>query len=209
MKISIFRGLLIWGLLAVPCAQATILFSTTDSLSLANPTQLGRLSRNALPQDWSGGEPFPGLLNTTTVYHYKTYSINVGLTPFIQIDFDDPSARLFVSAYGTAYLPNSKTTGNLGFDTNWLGDEGSSGNFTGDPSFFQVIAPINSQLIIVVNDPNAGNAGIGFSYGLVVEGFIDTEYTSPSAVPEPSAILLSSGGLVLLGLHQFRRRRRS
>src|SRR5215831_2229349 len=182
-------------LLTAGLAGATPIVDFTGSLTLTDPVQLGRLSRNGIPQDWSGTETFPGILNTTTTYHYHTYTVNVDSTPFIQIDFDSLSPNTFVSAYDTAYLPNSGPLPNLGFNTNWLGDAGFSGNpFPGDPLFFQVLVPMNHNLVVVVNNTGASNLGVGDPFHLTVEGFVDSEFTDPSIppVPEPATLVLTS-----------------
>ena len=44
-------------------AHGAVLYTNTVSLLSTDPTQLGRLSRNGVPQDWSGQEPFPGVIN--------------------------------------------------------------------------------------------------------------------------------------------------
>src|ERR1041385_4081743 len=169
-------------LVAAARAQATTILDVTDALALTDPTQLGRLSRNGVPSDWSASKPFPGVINTGTTYHYKTYLVDPGIASFIQIDFLDLNnlANTFVSAYDTTYLPNSAGGPNFGFDTNYLGDPGFSGNFfNNDPNFFQVIVPSGHKLLVVVNDATAGNGGLGNSYELTVEGFIDNQFTDP------------------------------
>jgi hypothetical protein len=197
-------------LMTAASARATTILDLTDALALSDPTQLSRMSRNGIPSDWSASKAFPGVINPTTTYHYKTYLVDPGIAPFIQIDFFDlnDTANLFVSAYDTAYLPNSAGAPNLGFDTNYLGDAGFSGNpFPGDPAFFQVIVPLGHKLMVVVNDATATNLGIGNPFELTVEGFIDSEFTDPPegpAVPEPATMLLTASGLALL----VRRRRR-
>lgn len=198
--------LVVTGSLASVTARAATIFDLSSSVTLADPTQAGRLSRNGIAQDWSGGEPFPGAINTATIYHYHAYSVNVGPNSFIQINFDSISANTFVSAYNTSYAPNSAGSPNFGFDTNWLGDPGFSGNFFGvDPLFFQVIMPVNGNLIIVVNNTAAANAGVGDPFHIIVEGFIDSEFTD---APEPSAIVLSGAGLMLLAIGSRARERR-
>jgi hypothetical protein len=181
---------------AASAAQASTIFSTVGSLSSSDLTQTGRLSRNGIQQDWAGTELFPGVINTGVTLHYTTYVVNVGITPFIQIDFDSVPANTFVSAYLTSYLPNSAGSPNFGFDQHWLGDAGVSGNILpNDPLFFNVIVPVNSNLVVVVNEVSP--VGLGQSYGLTVEGFLDSEYTDPpSAVPEPSSALLIGTSLL-------------
>ena len=209
-SISILATTAVLMLLAATSARATTILDLNGALALADPIQLGRLSRNAIPQDWSGGEAFPGVINATTAYHYHAYLVNVGITPFVQIEVDSNSGNTFFSAYDTAYLPNSAGAPNLGFDTNWLGDAGFSGNpFPGDPDFFQVVVPVGHNLLIVVNNTAAGNVGVGDPFHLTVEGFVDTEFTDPPAIPEPATLLLGASGLAMLaGKSRLTRRRR-
>jgi PEP-CTERM motif len=207
MKRCRFVQALVAVLTTASAAHASIIFDTSSALTVGDPTQTARLSRNGIPQDWTGSEPFPGAINTTTTYTYTTYVINVGVTPFIQIDFDSVSLNTFVSAYETAYTPDSVMSGNFGLDTNWLGDAGSSGNFFGvDPLFFQVIVPVNTNLVVVVNNTAASSVGVGDPYHLTVEGFIDSNFDDPPAVPEPGTVgLLAVGAIMLLTLHRRQR----
>ena len=200
MKSICRKGIPIVALLLMAgTAQALPLLDVTSSLSLSDPTQRGRLARTADPQDWSGSELFFGVLDPTTTFHYHTFLVNVGLTPFIQISVDSMSTNTFFSTYDTAYLPNSSATGFRGFDTNWLGDVGRSGNpFPGDPAFFQVLVPINHLLLVIVNNTADANGGVGDPFHLLVEGFIDSEFTDPPSVPEPATVLLSCTGLAML-----------
>ena len=198
---SLTGKLFVLALLASAAAHASVILDLTDFLVVTDPTQLGRLSRNGIPQDWAGTEDFPGVLNTTTMYNYHAYMVNVGVTPFVQIEFDSTSTNTFVSAYDTAYLPNSAGSPNFGFDTNWLGDAGFSGNFFGvDPLFFQVLVPENHNLLIIVDTTGAGGLGLGDPFHLTVEGFIDSDFTEPSEVPEPTTVFFCGGGLALIAL---------
>src|SRR5262252_289459 len=104
-------------LMTAASAHATTILDLTDALALSDPTQLGRLSRNGVPSDWSAAKAFPGVINTTTAYHYKTYLVDPGITPFIQTSYFDISDtdNTFVSAYDTTYLPNSAGSPHFGF----------------------------------------------------------------------------------------------
>jgi PEP-CTERM motif len=198
MKFKLTVGkLFALALLAGSAAQAGVILDVTDALALTDPTQLGRLSRNGIAQDWVGTEVFPGVINTTTTYHYKAYSVVSTIGSFIQIDFDS-GANLFVSAYDTAYLPNSAGAPNFGFDINWLGDPGSSGSFFGvDPQFFNVVVPPLHTLLVIVSNTAAANVGVGDPFHLTVEAFVNTDFDE---APEPSTFLLGGLGLAALAI---------
>ena len=179
-------------LLAAGSARAVPILDVTSALTTGDPVQMGRLTRAGIPQDWAGTELFPGSLNPSTAFRYHVYAVNVGLTPFVQVMIDSVSTSTFVSAYDASYNP-------LSFATNWLGDAGFSGNAFGvDPLFFQVIVPLHHDLLVVVNNTVAGDVGVGDPFRILVEGFVDTEFTDPAAVPEPDTLLLTGAGLILL-----------
>ena len=205
--ISALARVLILGLsLATASAQVLVLLDTSGSVSANDTTQLGRLSRNGILQDWAGSEPYPGIINPNTAYHYVTYLINVGITPFVQISMDSNSTSTFASAYQTSYNPDPTDPINRGLDDNWLGDAGTSGNFFGQPLFFQVTAQLNSWIVVVINQTGSGAAGLDDPFNLLVEGFIDTEYSDPAQVPEPATLLLSLVGLGLVARQRMSKR---
>lgn len=188
-------------------ADATTLYTGTLTLTATNPTQLGRISRGGVPQDWTGTETFQGVINTTTSYHYTTLDLDLSALEssyasyggYIQISIDSTSANTFVAAFAGSYNPANP-------GATWIGDAGSSGNpFPGDPAYFQVIVPAGQHLVLLFNETTA-NAGLNAPANLVVEAFTDTQYTDlVSAVPEPAAWACLLGGLALLPV--LRRRR--
>lgn len=198
-------------LFACGAAQATLIFTDTTSVTAGDPTQLGRLSRNGVPQDWSGGEAFPGVLNPVTQYHYTTLDLDltaleapyVAYGAFLQISFDSIPATTFLSAYLDSYNP-------LDLAANWLGDPGTSGNFFGvDPLFFQVVVPAGHHLILVLNETSGIGLGLDLPGDILVEAFADTEFTDltprPNA-PEPRTLdLLVCGLAVLFAARRFGR----
>jgi PEP-CTERM motif len=182
-------------LMLTGAAQAIPLLDVTTSLNANDPTQLGRLTRDGVPSDWSMQSAFPGVLNPNVAYAYRTFTLNVQTTSFIQV-LVDSSIDLFVSAYLDSYQPNALAP-DLGLSTNYLGDAGSSGTLFGNPLFFQVVVPAFSQLVLVVNDTSAVQAGLQQPFRLLVEGFLDTEFTEP--VPEPATLALLLIALASLG----------
>jgi hypothetical protein len=209
-KNRVCRGLVLMSALALSSnlAKAAVLFSADVSISASDPTQLGRLSRNGIAQDWAFSEPFPGVVNPATSYHYLAISVFVpNWLSFLQISLDSENVNIFGSAYDSAYVPVS------GLNVNFLGDAGFSGNAFGNPIFFQVVAqtasvtPSGGYVVIVLNETSTNGAGLNSPVGLVVEGFSDTEFneTAPT-VPEPSTYLfLGSGSAALLVLNRRRR----
>ncbi len=189
-------------------AEATLLYENPLTITGADPTQLGRLSRSGIPSDWSVAKPFPGVINPATSYHYTTIDLDldaleapyVAYGGFIQISFDSDSINTFLSAYLNSYAPANLAT-------NYLGDSGFSGNpVPGAPGFFQVIVPSTHHLVLVLNETTP-NGGLNFvPTDLLVEAFTDTEFTDliPRAVPEPGTWVLLVCGVALLAARRSR-----
>jgi hypothetical protein len=171
------------------------------SLSATDPHQLGRISRDGVPSDWSVAKTFPGLINPTTSYAYKTFDFAASDFiggQYVQISFFDyeDEGDLFLSAYSGSYSAPASAL-------NYLGDPGISPNEFGNAVTFQVIVPTGQDLILVLNE-TLGGANSSLAYGqlsnILVERFADTEFTdpppAPPAVPEPSTLMLMGSGLV-------------
>ena len=194
---------------------AVIYDSGVTALTVADPIQLGRLSRNTVgsgvPSDWSAPKAFPGVLNPAISYQYAVFSIPVSPFPYLQISFDDISGtNVFASAYLNSYTPSS-TAVNRGLDVNYLGDAGSSGNdFGTDPVAFQVVlpSPATNHLVIVVNDATGTSSTLGQSFRILVEGFYDTNFNDTTPVPEPATMALSGLGFAVAAIGAYRRKRK-
>ena len=199
-KGSLIFTVLVLALALSSLASATTITNFTWSLSSSDPTQLGRLSRNAIPQDWTGGEPYPGVINPTTSYHYRTVTIpwylfvydSGDFAKYVQIEVDSTAATTFASAY-----LNSYDSTNLAL--NWLGDPGTSGDsFPNDTLFFQVLLGNPGDSLVIVMNESTINGGLNLPMTVNVEAFTDTMYTDPAGapVPEPASMVLLGSGLV-------------
>jgi hypothetical protein len=211
VKRSSSRLLILLGALVLSggLTQAAVLYTGTITLVSTDPTQLGRLSRNGIAADWSFQEPFPGTINPTTSYHYEPISLFVpNWFPYLQITIDSNNANIFGSAYDSSYNPNPIAP-NGGLDINYMGDPGSSGNFFGNPQFFQVVdqtaanSPSGGTVVVVLNETTNTGTGLNSPVGVLVEGFSDTAFDE--ATPEPVTSTLLAAGLVITAA-RYRRR---
>lgn len=118
MRISVnFPRVFTWvGVFFLFCglARGGVIYTSVMTIGAGDPTELGRLSRSGVPSDWSVQKAFPGVINTTTSYHYTTLDLNLPVlsAPFndeiyIQIDVDSASLNTFLSAYLNTYNPVS------------------------------------------------------------------------------------------------------
>ncbi len=198
---------------------AVIYDSGVTTISASPSLQTGRLSRSTanngvgIPSDWSTPVVFPGIVNPGVPYYYESFAIPASPFTYLQISFYDVlgASNTFASAYANAYLPTGKGS-NLGLDTNYLGYEGNSGTFFGNPRPFQVILPdpSTSNLVVVVNDTSLVGAGLNQPFQFVVEGFYDTNYNDTTPIiPEPASMLLSGTALTAAALAATARRKRA
>ena len=77
-------------------AQSAVLYSDTIILTAADPVQVGRISRDGIPSDWTGDKPFPGIINPATAYHYQAVSVEVpNWLSYLQISVDSNNTTIF------------------------------------------------------------------------------------------------------------------
>lgn len=198
--IVVILAILCCSMLSVD-AQADVLFDSGSVNFTQTGTQSGRLNRDGIVSTWSTPKSFPGVLFPTVSYAYELFSVNTGIYSYIQVSFDSATTNFFDSAYLASYSPGGLDP-NYGFDVNYLGDPGRSGNQGGLPEVFQVVVLPNSNLVIVVNAVTALNSGglPGGLFDLKIEGF------TSAPVPEPTTLLLVSFGLVgLAGVRRIKK----
>jgi hypothetical protein len=201
MLFGIRKAALVLAFSSLVSSGATIYDSGVAALSAADPTQLGRISRDGVTSDWSSPKPFPGIINPTTVYAYHTFSVADPHFQFVQITFDSVSTDTFASAYLNSYNPTNPSQ-------NYLGDPGFSGNSFGtDPLVFQVVVPLNSNVVVLVNE-TVSVAGLGDPFHIIVEGFTDSNFDD-TITPEPTSAALGAIGMGVALLLCYRRRGRN
>lgn len=187
IKRSLSLAVFVFLALSTTAVAEVILDTGTLSLSAADSTQLSRLSRSGVPSDWSVSKVFPGTLNPTTSYHFRTFTVTPP-TDFLQVSVDDPTAVLFASAYLTSYNPASLSTG-------YLGDAGFTGDEFNNPGYFQLHVTAGTPIILVVNDGLAASGGLGHPFRLIVEAFTDTLYTE-EFIDVSSRVSVTTNGFV-------------
>lgn len=168
--------------------SGTVTLEGTESL-----THLGRMNRNGVASTWAAPKPFPGIINLTALYYFKTVSFTPGSLENVEISYEYTSGpgTLFVAAYLNSFDVNN-------LSTNYLGDPGASPVQTlPGPLTFQVVVPAGDSLVLAFNTAFDGGNSVPGTVSYTVTGY-------PSTVPLPSAILLLGPGLV--GLAAIRRR---
>ena len=151
---------------------STVFMDFTTSLAVADPTQLGRVSRSGFPSDWTTpNKVFPGTINTNVSYRYHTYTLtsaSIGSVTNLQIAITDSNTppAVFLTFYKDAFTPDTVAT-NRGLDTNYLGDVGASGNVAAG-----LLMPSGRDLILVAGDVASPVANTGKVYRIEVEGFV-------------------------------------
>ncbi len=208
-----FRSLLAAALLFVSVgvftASATpIAAFTGQTVTSSSRTELGRLSRNGVPQTWTAQEPYPGVVNPTTAYYYNTYTINYAdLVPnnYIEVSFTDTNGAngVFLSAYANSFDPTNKAL-------NWLGDAGASEYFSNsDAVTFQFSINYQTNVVFVVNTTGANGVGLNNPFDFFVSSYTDTNYDDTAVTgvvtPEPSTFIeLGTGLLAIAGVARRR-----
>ena len=210
---SFFIVALLFMSAGIYTASATPIASIMgQTVTTSSRTQLGRLSRNNIPQTWTGQEPYPGVTGATTTYYYNTYTLSyLTLVPnnFVEISFTDTAGNgaVFISAYHDSYDPNNK-------QVNWLGDLGfnSIAYGTADSLTFQVGLQYQQNLVLVVNNTGTGTAaasGLNNPFDIYVNAYTGTSYDDTSVTgvvtPEPSTFIeLGTGMLAMAGVARRR-----
>ncbi len=186
-------------------ARAETITNFTGVLTSSSSTELGRPFRSGVQQTWTGAEVYDGKNNPTVTFAYTTYTLPASLfagAPYVEVSVLDTLSGVsdFVTAYSGSFNVNSQ-------GSNWLGDEGASGNYFGttDARFFDVILPVGQNLVLVLND--SSTAALNDPIDIEVDAYADTNYDDPVVTPEPSTFVTLGTGLVWAAGMARRRRK--
>ena len=207
MKTMVRAALLGAVMIAAP-AQAVVVVSGTGELSSSDPTQVGRVFRDAIPSTWDDPKAFPGTLGGTFVYDLinATISFNATQDIYYEIFFSTTNTTVsqpFAVAYEDSFNP-------LDISQNYIGDSGSSADVTGVEASFQVMVSAGGSLL--VNFSEVSNGSLPTLYNYRIEAFSDAnrgeDFGPTGVVPEPASWAMMIAGFGLVG-GAMRRRRES
>ena len=136
------------------------LWQTTD------PTQLGRLSRDNVPPDWSFQKDFPGVINPTVSYHYETVSVFVPSWFPLSSDQHRQQQHRHIRLGVRHFLQSKSDCRKPGSGRQLPGRSGCAAETSSvTPCFFQVVdqtaanSPSGATLILVLNETTNTGAG--------------------------------------------------
>ena len=176
-----------------PCRMIIGRINTTDA------TQNGRLYRDGIPSACGTAKAYPGILNSGTNYHYKTYSFQntsassecVTIT-FTNADPDDN--QVLLTAYNTTFNPAD-------LSQNYMGDTGYSSS-TSTIVSMAINVPAGATVVLITSEVTL-NSVFGADYTINISSAncaailktVENPKDAVSVYPNPTSNVLFVNGM--------------
>lgn len=178
------------GTIATPCKTLTGRIMSTD------PTQNGRIFRDAIPSVCATTKAWPGILSVGANIHHKTYSVkNISASPqcmTFTINNAD-AAQVMLTAYNTTFNPAD-------ISQNYMGDTGSS-SAASVATTMNIVVPANTTVILVTSEIAATTFAADYSITIFAPNCgdilktIDSPKEKMSLYPNPTKRTLYVSGM--------------